>query len=210
VSTTRASVSGAIDLGRIRPFVDAFSPQNYWTDFQRPEPDVMEQYDALAYGLPLWPMLPANSTAEATDDALQRIERIHAGESVPIVSVFQRTSLNNANLDVFKRHSVMPNETGGSSVQPDVDAAAYEAAYWGPLYNAGPDPKIAAALRATGNHGDAILADEVEKAAQVLDETARMAAAAQNIIDIANAQRGDALVFLQRAVAANKSLHHVE
>lgn len=176
----------------VLPYVDVISPQVYWTDFQQPWSQVLDDGLFADYGgRDVWPMLPANSEPGDLDKALTRLENEWHSARPPTVYLFQRVGLREANLPVLAEHKTLgeahigePSEEDAMP-KPDVDPAAYEDAFWGPLFRRNQQSAATVAqLRATGKHADALLADALEasdaqvRAAVALNKVAHGAEAA--------------------------------
>lgn len=169
---------GEYQVADVLPFVDVVSPQVYWTDFQRPWGEVLDEGLFADYGgKPVWPMVPGNSDPGDLDAALTRLLNEAHAPGPATAYVFQRVGLREENLAVLLKHSqlggiTLPTEEESDMPLLNVDKDAYEADYWAPLYRRQQeDAAMAAKLRATGHHADALLADAIERAAGVLQPT---------------------------------------
>lgn len=138
------------DFSAIRPLIDAYSPQVYWTDFQSPWEGVLAQGVPLGMGMPVYPMLPANATAADLAAALGWL----ADKGITRSYLFQRASLRPENLAVTvglgtpELPPVAPTppvEGVWPNGRRKASTAEYDANVWSPLF---------AAYQALANGGD--------------------------------------------------------
>ena len=98
---------GSFDASQIWPHVSGYSPQQYWTDFQRDVLDVTDE--ALATcpeAMPYWPMMPGNGTGVDLGAAINRVSTM---PNLGGVLIFQRVGLNTKARDILNAWAAPQN-----------------------------------------------------------------------------------------------------